>query len=172
MVAEKQRLYIALYFRSGPGYHWALLVGPEDGPERARGKRYHLKEKLDTITRQTEWYYEAVKISMRPTGQLLVRIMIADVEKPKRLEQLLSRVLLVQNDPSWRCKHWVRDAILALKRDRKSLGTTELDWDHLEATANWFVEFKKRQHRFDSIGGWDMRKVPTYDILERREITE
>ena len=172
MVSGKQRLYIALYARGGTGYHWELLVGPKDESDSSQGKRYHVRERFDPATGRNRWDYQGLEIPMQPTGQLLVRITIAKVEKPNRLEQLLSQVVLVQDDPNWRCRHWVRDGLLALKTDGKSLGTAQLDWDYLESMVNWFVELKKSQHRFDGQGDWNMMKVPTYDVLEGRETME
>lgn len=143
MVSGKQRLYIALYARGGTGYHWALPVGPRDESDSSQGKRYHVRERFDVAAGRNRWDYQGLEIPMQPTGQLLVRIMIAKVEKLNRLKQLLSRVVLVQDDPNWRCRHWVKDGVLALKTGGKSLGTAQLDWDYLESMANWFVELKK-----------------------------
>jgi len=172
MVSGKQRLYIALYARGGAGYHWAFITGPKDESDSSEGKRYHLRERYDPVTGRNRWHYEGLDIPMQPTGQLLVRIMIAKIEKPKRLEQILSRVTLVQDDPNWRCRHWVRDGVLELKADGNTLGTAQLDWNYLESTVNWFVELKKSQHRFDGQRSWNTMKVPTYDTLENKETME
>ncbi|KAG9234215.1 hypothetical protein BJ875DRAFT_496045 [Amylocarpus encephaloides] len=169
MVSGKQRLYIALYAKSGTNYHWALLVGPKEEADNSQGKRYHVREEFGHVAGQVRWDYQGLEIQMGQTPLLLIRILFAKVKKPDRLEQLLSRVVVVQDDPNWRCRHWVRDGVLALKSDGKTLGTAQLDWDYLESMANWFVELKKSQHRFDGQGNWDMTKVPTYDVLEGRE---
>jgi hypothetical protein len=174
MVSQKSRLYLALYARSGAGepYHWALIVGPKDEAQGAQGKRYHIKNQIDPETGRERWVYEEFDVPMQPTGMLLVRILIAKVEKPNRLGQLLSRVTLVQDDTDWNCKNWVKDSLRALEEDGKSLGTAQTDWAYVQQMAYWYVDLKKSQKRFDGTGDWDVMKVPTFDVLVNQETIE
>jgi hypothetical protein len=56
---------------------------------------YHLKERFDQTTGRKRWQFEELDIPMQPTGQLLVCVMVAKVEKPNRLGHLPSQVMLV-----------------------------------------------------------------------------
>lgn len=170
MVSDKDRLYIALHARSGPGYHWSLITGPKVEDQDAQGKRFHAKETMNAAVGRYQWEYETTNIRLTPERQVLVRIMFAKVINPARLVEVMSRVASHQDIPTWRCRHWVRDAIAALKVDGQVLGSANLDWTDLETTANWYVELKKSQHRFDGKVEWDTNVVPTYDVLARKEI--
>ncbi|KAF1363369.1 hypothetical protein EJ07DRAFT_103853 [Lizonia empirigonia] len=91
MPSNKDRLYIALYARGGAPtmpdkedtYHWALLVGPKDEIENGIGMRYHAKERI-TGPNASAWVFEERETSLSATSMLLVRVMIAKVEKKDR----------------------------------------------------------------------------------------
>lgn len=57
-----------------------------------------------------------------------------------------------------------------LKADPKALGTSVVKWEKVRSEAMEYCQRKKDQHRFDGQGNFDMRKVPTYDAMERMEI--
>jgi hypothetical protein len=122
MPSNKDRVSIALYARGGQErytYHWALIVGPKQEDEHTKGFRYHVKQDLG----KSEWYFNVQKISTRATQMLLVRVTFAKVEDTAQLNRTLAAVPIVQNDLSWTCRIWVKDAIAALVADGKSLGT-------------------------------------------------
>ncbi|KAH0542454.1 hypothetical protein FGG08_003125 [Glutinoglossum americanum] len=170
---HKPRLYVALYARGnsqpdGEVYHWALIVGPKEELQGSLGGRYHVKNAIDG-TGNPYWYYQRVEIPVQPTSTLLVRITVAKVADQEKLEQTLENVPLIQNEPNWNCRVWIRDALAALEADERSLGTKKTDWQIVEHIANWYVQHKKDQHRFDGQVQWDMAKAPTYNLLEDRE---
>jgi hypothetical protein len=64
----------------------------------------------------------------------------------------------------------VREAFEALRHGRAI--STSLDWDTIAQTAEWYVEQKATQHRFDgqaAPGTFDEARVPTWDILDCSE---
>jgi hypothetical protein len=100
---------------------------------------------------------------------LLARVMIGKVVDGARLSVTLAAVLLVQDDPAWTCRIWVRDAIAALEADGKSLGTRVTDWERIEQMSTTYVAQKRKQGRYDGSGTWKAGTVPTYDLLEEKE---
>lgn len=99
MPSGKDRLYIALYARSGaptmPGgedkyripliygfklnfyrYHWSFIIGPKDELKSTTGRRCHAKEKMQNVAGavQNVWEFEDRQISLQPTSAILVRI--------------------------------------------------------------------------------------------------
>ena len=103
------------------------------------------------------------------TQMLLVRITIAKVKDTNQVNRNLSAVPVVQNDPNWTSRIWVKNAIAALESDRKSLGTRVTDWETLENGAKDYARAKIDAGRFSGPGDWDIRYVPTYDLLQGRE---
>jgi hypothetical protein len=117
-----------------------------------------------------QWIYEEKTVPLLATNMLLVRVMIGKVVDMERLERALRSVPIVQNNPEWNCVIWVRNALEALHVDGKALGTCEIHWTTVRDTAMKYCQDKKDQHRFDGKGDFNMRKAPTYDLLERREV--
>lgn len=101
---------------------------------------------------------------------LLARVMVGKVLDGSRLASVLEKVPLVQQDPRWTCRIWVRDAIAALEADGKCLGTRMTDWQKLEDASNAYVARKRQQKRYDGSGTWQPGAVPTYDLLEEKEV--
>jgi hypothetical protein len=147
-------------------YHWALIVGPKQEREDSTGFRHHAKQDVGS----SQWYYNVQKITTQATQMLLVRVIFAKVEDMAQLNRTLAAVPVVQNDPSWTCRIWVKDAIAALEADRKSLGTKVTDWETLENWAKEYVRAKIDAGRFSGPGNWDSRFPPTYDLMEDKEI--
>lgn len=151
-------------------YHWAIIVGPKEEVEGGRGYRYHVRQRLDPAKpgRQV-WVYEALDIPLVQTSMLLGRIMIAKVTDNAQLRSTLAAVPIVQDDPSWTCRIWVKNAIAALEADGKSLGTRNTNWTTIEQTANNYIGQKRQQRRYDGSGSWAPGTVPTFDLLENKE---
>ncbi|OJD12694.1 hypothetical protein AJ78_06745 [Emergomyces pasteurianus Ep9510] len=171
MVRNKNRLYVALYPTGGgnneaPRYHWGLLVGPKvEGTSEVPGTRYHVKNNpIDG------WVYEELPVrDVRTTNSLLARVLIGKVENDARLKNTFRGVPVIQNDPNWRCRTWVTNAVAAIARDGKSVGTAELDWDKIEATARQYVSSKSAAGRYQNAVDF-LGPKPTWDMLENREI--
>lgn len=142
-----------------------MLIGPKDEkPEVVSGTRCHVK-----LCAINGGEYEKKELSnVKWTYNLLVRIVIAKVEDEKRLFRVLEQVPIVQNDPNWRCRHWVISAVDALSKDGRDVGTSVLDWDSIEHLARGYVSRKKGNDRFaDSATLAGPR--PTWDMLEGKE---
>ncbi|KAL4768261.1 hypothetical protein BDW60DRAFT_219871 [Aspergillus nidulans var. acristatus] len=158
MPSNKDRLYVALYARGGnptmPGkedtYHWALL------PRLGGG---------------SEWFFEERECPLAPTSMLLVRIMVGKIADGNRLVEILRNTPIRQGQPGWNCVFWVKEALDKLKVESKALGTSVVEWEKVRNEAMNYCQRKKDQHRFDGQGNFNMRKVPTYDLMERKEIT-
>ena len=75
-----------------------------------------------------QWIYDKIPVdNVRMTAQLLARILIAKVEDLDRLHAILESVPVIQGDPTWRCRSWIADALEAIAKDGKAVGTSELD---------------------------------------------
>jgi uncharacterized protein DUF6914 len=171
--SNKDRVYVALDARGGQDpntYHWAIVVGPKEEVEGGRAYRYHARQRFDPARPgHIIWVYESLEIPLIQTSMLLGRIMIAKVTNSAQLHSTLAAVPIVQDDPSWTCRIWVKDAISALEADRKSLGTRITDWTTIEQTANNYIKQKRQQRRYDGSGSWVQGSVPTFDLLENQE---
>ncbi|KAF5844328.1 hypothetical protein GGP41_004518 [Bipolaris sorokiniana] len=183
MPSDKDRLYIALYARSGapkmPGgedkYHWAFIIGPKSEGPSANGRRCHVKESLQIIDGkpQNTWAYENVEITLQPTSAILVRIAIGKVADGARLMEAFARTPIragYAGYESWNCVSWVQEALTWAAHDGKALGTCHTDWNFVKSTVMWYVEKKAADHRFDGQGQFDTGKVATWDAIEGKEL--
>ncbi|KAI1118227.1 hypothetical protein F5Y14DRAFT_438655 [Nemania sp. NC0429] len=170
MPSNKPRLYIAIYVSGVENneerkYHWGFLIGPkvEEGEDVVPGARYHVKNSLQ------EWTFEeAALVNIRNTKGLLARIVIAKIEDEQRLVALLRRVPVIQDNPNWRCRTWVADALAEIAKDGKCVGTAELDWQKIEALARQYVGDKSVSGRYLTPADV-LRPKPTWDMLGNRE---
>jgi hypothetical protein len=144
-------------------------VGPKLEAADAMGVRYHAKEKLG-LAGGSEWFFEERECSLIPTSMLLVRIMVGKVADGNRLVEILRNTPIRQGQPGWNCVLWVKEALEMLKVDPKALGTSVVEWEKVCSGAMDYCQRKKDQHRFDGQGNFDKKKVPTYDLIERKEI--
>ena len=133
------------------------------------GVRYHAKER-PKLGGGSEWYFEERECPVIPTSMLLVRIMIGKVEDGDRLVENLRNTPVPKGQPEWNCVFWVKEALETLRADSKALGTNVTEWGKVCSEAMGYCQRKKDQHRFDGQGNFNMRKVPTYDLMERKEI--
>ncbi|KAL2072014.1 hypothetical protein VTL71DRAFT_11357 [Oculimacula yallundae] len=175
MPSNKDRLYIGLYARGGkskmPGkedtYHWALIIGPKvenyNDKDKKAATKYHAKERLDG------WEFTEERISLQPVDALLVRILIAKIERKDRAVDIFRKIPIKPDELGWNCVSWVKEALAALQTDGRALGTGNVDWKVIRDAAMSYVEKKKEEHRFDGKGDYDSSRAPTWDILEGRE---
>ncbi|KAL9103654.1 MAG: hypothetical protein Q9163_001313 [Psora crenata] len=177
MPSDKDRLYDALYARGAastmPGgedaYHWSLMTGPRKEDRGSRGLRYHAKDK-SRASGQSVWEFEERGLTVgMATQMLLVRILVGKVDKSNRLRDILRRVPVVQGDRSWNCVIWVKNALEALQKDGKAMGTCQLDWKIIRDTSMRYIQHKKKQHRFDGKAEFDISNSATFDMPEGRE---
>jgi hypothetical protein len=151
-------------------YHWSLLVGPKDETDHSQGTRYHAKETLKSQG-QSEWAFEERDCRLAPSNMLLIRVMVAKIEDKARLVGILRSIPVRQGKQGWNCVSWVQEALQRLRADPKALGSSVTDWQTVRDGAMIYCQGKKDKHRFDGRGNFDMRKVATYDLMQRRELT-
>lgn len=149
-------------------YHWAILVAPKVEDGGSRGMRYHAKERVTPSG--TEWFLDEQDVSLLPTAMILVRIMIGKVKDKARLVGVLRNTRIRQGQPGWNCVIWVKEVLEGLKADGKAMGTCVLEWERVRDDAIAYCERKKDEHRFDGQGSYDSTKIPTYDLIERKEM--
>jgi len=130
--------------------------------------RYHAKERI-TGPETSEWFFEEIKTTLLATSMLLVRVLIAKVENKDRLISILRNTPIRQGVVGWNCVGWVKEALESLAADGKALGTSVTEWTVVRNAAMEYCDRKKKEHRFDGRGSYDMNKAPTYDLIEKKE---
>jgi hypothetical protein len=130
--------------------------------------RYHAKN--TPMHGGSQWLFEEHDCSLAPSNMLLVRVMVAKVEKKDRLISVLRNTPIKQGQQGWNCVSWVKEALERLKADGKALGRGITEWKLVRGAAMGYCQRKKDQHRFDGTGNFDMSKAPTYDLIEGKEI--
>ncbi|KAK5082560.1 hypothetical protein LTR70_007666 [Exophiala xenobiotica] len=123
-------------------YHWAFLVAPKNENNDSTGTRYHAKN----APGQSTWIFEEKSTSMTATNMILVRVMIGKINDPQALTAKLRQVPVVNENPDWNCV--------------------------IRAATMQYCEQKTAQGRFRGEGNFDTSKVPTFDLLQGKEITK
>jgi hypothetical protein len=119
------------------------------------------------------WAYEDRSVSLVPTSAILVRVLIGKVADTARLRTTFANTPIragYAGYEDWNCVSWVQEALTWAAQDGKVLGTCQTDWANVRDTAMWYVNKKATEHRFDGEGDFDQSKVPTWDVLERKEL--
>ena len=143
-------------------------MGPKNESEKVNGVRYHAKNRV--IDGKMKWIFEEETVTMTPINMILVRVLIGKLSDPNGLAEILRTVRVVEDDATWNCVSWVKDALTAVATNRTAvMGNSILDWKSVRAAVMAYCQRKKDQHRFDGLGNFDTAKIPTFDLLERRE---
>ncbi|PLB44812.1 hypothetical protein P170DRAFT_367189 [Aspergillus steynii IBT 23096] len=177
MPSNKDRLYVALHARSGapkmPGkediYHWALLIAPKTERKSSVCLHYEAKERPKTEG-TWEWFFAESTRSVGPTDMLLVRIMVAKIIDKTDLVGVLRETPVRQDTPGWNCVGWVKEALERVQANGQMVGRQMLEWEAIRNEAMRYCQMKRDQHRFDGKGSFDIQTVPTFDLIEGREI--
>ncbi|TGO39305.1 hypothetical protein BHYA_0056g00150 [Botrytis hyacinthi] len=153
MPSGKHRLYIALC---------------------AHGGKPTMPEKEDTVfvpsTGKSDIKYEEVSIPLLATQMLLVRVMLAKIENYDRMLQILRAIPIRNKDEGWNCVGWVREALVDLQNDGKTLGTAVIEWATVRDAAMNYCQRKKDEHRFDGVVEWKTDKAATFDLINGKEV--
>ena len=173
MTRNKPRLYIALYTNPRPNqYHWALMVGPKD-VEDPSVVRYHVKNPPAEIAGEVvaPWIYERIVPSRLRTWNLLARLVVAKIEEPDLIDSTLQAVPIIQGDPEWTCRIWVKDAVAALV-DAGVLGTRVdlLDWTTVEMNCREYMARKIQEGRWQVSQEGPYSGLPTMDLITDEEL--
>jgi hypothetical protein len=117
---NRDRLYIGFYPTGGGAqnnlaFHVALLLVPKARRFRKsthQVSRYHVTNPISPDGKQV-WQYEAVKAE--PCSNFLCGLLLLGKLSPQfstaDVDAVLAEVPVVQDDPNWRCRHWLLDAI-------------------------------------------------------------
>lgn len=130
--------------------------------------RYHAKERI-TGPGTSSWLFEERETTLAATSMLLVRVLIAKVEKKDQLETILRNTPIREDVVGWNCVGWVQEALQRLHANGEVLGTSITEWTVIRDTAMHYCQQKKDEHRFDGQGDFDMTKAATYDLILRKE---
>lgn len=155
---SKVHLYLTLQHRGGkPGCHWALLVAPKTpgakSPELHDAYLFHALDLLApgielTPEGKVPWRYERKPVNSSHVPRLVAKILIAKLPAnllesgaldrwAQMVDNVVSRVPVVQGDAGWNCVSWVLDALKALKASEgafKDIVVMEMG-DELEVEA-------------------------------------
>lgn len=126
----------------------------------------------DTISRK--WVYEEQEVPMIALNMLLVRVQIGKVDGLDRghLATKLRRVGVKQED-AFSCAVWLRLALQTLRDDERLVSIGRFDWEVVRDAALRYCDSKTKAQRFDhsyGVGGYDLRAIPTFDIIRWEEI--
>jgi hypothetical protein len=111
---NKDRLYLAFYRRGrvkpdDAKYHTALLLVPKTVNDGTVLQRYHVKNQI--IDGKTQWVFQDPE-EVRPRTLRLVSVLyLGKVASKKKVRDAMKIVPIVQDDPAWRCRHWVWSAV-------------------------------------------------------------
>ncbi|GAB7340152.1 hypothetical protein MBLNU457_6632t2 [Dothideomycetes sp. NU457] len=148
-------------------YRWALITGPKVEKADSKGRLYHAKNG----TTKGSWLIEVRPTTLMPTNMLLARVLVGKIADKDRVGEILSGVPATSNDPEWNCVIWVKEALEALQQVSKAMGRSILDWQIVRDAVMDYLQKKKDQGRWREEGGYNTKVVPTYDLLEKQEMT-
>ncbi|EPQ58020.1 hypothetical protein GLOTRDRAFT_28433, partial [Gloeophyllum trabeum ATCC 11539] len=120
---NKSRLYVALQYRGAgrPGYHVGLLLVPKHespDPNTKDAYRYHATNSFAphaTIGKDGRpfWRYEHGWVKSTQVENIVARVLVAKLpgcefqQQALRIAREVEHVVLVQENSSWRCHHWL-----------------------------------------------------------------
>jgi hypothetical protein len=159
-------------------YHWALLIGPKVEPANSHVKRFHALERMSRADADgrpiSSWQFEERQLPSGPALMVLVRVLVGKVKDTAAAERVLRTVPVRSRDvDGWNCVAWVKEAIEMLCGCEGAMASCVREWEVIREEALAFVRAKKAAHRFDGKaeeGSFDMHKVPTFDVLSKKEI--
>lgn len=137
--------------------------------------RFHAKNEMTMVdgSYRSVWKYESKTTSLLSTDVLLVRILIGKVINMDRLVAAFERTPVRGDEPGyehWNCVEWIKEALAVIEKDGNILGTSAINWNSVRNAAMWYIEKKKGEHRFDGQGESEELRVPTWSLLEKREL--
>lgn len=145
------------------------MVGPKILTEDSQGIRYHARERVQPDG-TVKWLFEEVPATMAMTQRILVRLVIAKVENVSSLAYELRKVPIRQGQPGWNCVSWVKEALAKLQASQGILGTGIVAWRAVRDGAMGYCQKKKDQGRFRDSALFDGSRVPTFDLIEEKEM--
>ncbi|KAL4877113.1 hypothetical protein BJY04DRAFT_198989 [Aspergillus karnatakaensis] len=195
MPSNKDRLSVVIYTRQGnptmPGkedtYHWALLVAPKNEPSTPTGTLLHTTPTTHP-SGLTSWSFEESTWPLSSTATIVARITVGKVVNKRRLLESLRATPVRHDDPRWNDVYWVKEALGRLRIDPKGLGTSVTEWGKVRnGVMNYCQVQREQQVLFEKEVGMargmkkkvmlvgnggrgGIRRVPTFDLMERKEV--
>ena len=128
---NKNRLFITLQHRlERPGFHWALLLTPKSESADRDDRDSHLFHATNGISPgmriapggKPGWRYESKPANVLKSRTITARILVAKLSgsesvetQAKRIDRLINRIPLVQDNDEWTCRVWAAQALAVLK---------------------------------------------------------
>ncbi|KIL66753.1 hypothetical protein M378DRAFT_347865, partial [Amanita muscaria Koide BX008] len=128
---NKNRLFITLQYRLGrPGFHWGILLAPKSESGNPDEKGSHLFHVINSFSpgvatmpeQKPGWRYESKRANVLKSHTITARVLVAKLSgsesveaQAQRIDSIIRKVPLVQNNDSWTCRTWVKQALEKLK---------------------------------------------------------
>jgi hypothetical protein len=176
-ICEKRYLYYGFYARGSPNPHLphqCLLVACEHGSCSLWTETcYHAVNMPPGADGVSRWEFNQ-RPAAYPGQMLLARFRLATISNFDKFYQILESTPVIQGDPTWRCRHWVKDAVELLRNDGTCLQDSAdlTDWDRIWQFAFDYLQIKKRDGRYrtENVNKYS-DETPTYDFVHDCEIT-
>jgi hypothetical protein len=147
------------------------MVGLKSSGASKRSIRYHARERINPDRKRSEWIFEESENVLDSSNMMLMRILVGKVVDGHRVVEILRSTPIRQGKPGWHCVDWVQEALQRLRADETALGRSSLvEWVVVRDEAIRYCQRKKEEHRLDGKGGFDMRVIPTYDLIRGKEV--
>lgn len=138
--------------------------------------RFHAKQTMmrpdPDSPPESVWVYEETPLAQCTNQMLLARIVVGKIKDRQRLQGIFGKVPLRPDTEGWNCIGWAKEAFETAVTDEKALGTRVSDWSSVMNLAMKYVGDKRAKRRFDGRGGYDVKRLPTWDMLQERELVE
>jgi hypothetical protein len=117
------------------------------------------------------WIYERIVPTWLRTWNLLARLVVAKIETPDLIDSTLQYVPIIQGDPEWTGRIWVRNAFAALVEAR-AFGTSVnlMDWETVERDCKGYMEGKIQRGRWQASQEGKYTRLPTMDLITKEEL--
>ncbi|KIL66751.1 hypothetical protein M378DRAFT_23125 [Amanita muscaria Koide BX008] len=156
---NKNRLFITLQHRfDRPGFHWAILLAPKSESGNPDEKGSHLFHAINSFSpgvavtagQKPGWRYESKPANVLKSHTITARVLVAKLPgsesveaQAQRIDSIIRSVPLVQNNDSWTCRTWVKQALEKLKASGGDFASIPVLTENLEKEIITFAEKAK-----------------------------
>ncbi|KIL66754.1 hypothetical protein M378DRAFT_23126 [Amanita muscaria Koide BX008] len=158
-MSDKNRLFITLQYRlERPGFHWGILLAPKSESGNREEKDSHLFHAINSFSpgvaitpgQKPGWRYESKPANVLKSRTITGRVLVAKLSgsesveaQAQRIDSIIRRVPLVQNNDSWTCRTWVKQALGTLKAAGGDFASIPVLTENLENEMIIFAEKAK-----------------------------
>lgn len=156
---NKNRLFITLQYRLGrPGFHWGILLAPKSESGNPDEKGSHLFHVINSLSpgvatmpgQKPSWRYESKPANVLKSSTITGRVLVAKLSgsesveaQARHIDSIIRSVPLVQNNDSWTCVTWVKQALGTLKAAGGDFASIPVLTENLENEIITFAEKAK-----------------------------